>query len=207
MSYMNNIDTNAATATQLPGASPASVGFSPERLDRMDDAMQTEIDAGHYAAISVMVARHGKLVKFQRYGRQSLESHEPLRDDAIFRIASMTKNFTAAAVLLLRDEGALALDDPAGKYVPQVASMRLASPDSPAITIRNLLTMTAGFPTDDPWGDRQQGLGQAVRVRPQPSARACRQDHSDQALSPSAGSGLAGASHPVTNSQMNSNQR
>ena len=56
-------------------------------------------------------------------------------------------------------------------------------------------------------GDRQQGLGQAVRVRPQPPARACRQDHSDQALSPSAGSGLAGASHPVTNSQMNSNQR
>src|SRR5262249_36155385 len=76
----------------------------------------------------------------------------------VFRIASMTKSFTAAAVLLLRDEGALALDDPAGRYVPQVASLRLASPDSPAITIRNLLTMTSGFPTDDPWGDRQQGL-------------------------------------------------
>ena len=55
--------------------------------------------------------------------------------------------------------------------------------------------------------DRQQGLGQPVRVRPQPPARACRQDHSDQALSPSASSGLTGTSHTVRNSQMNSNQR
>ena len=56
-------------------------------------------------------------------------------------------------------------------------------------------------------GDRQQGLGQPVRVRSQPPARACRQDHSDQALSPSASSGLAGTSHTVRKSQMNSNQR
>jgi CubicO group peptidase (beta-lactamase class C family) len=61
------------TTASLQMASPASVGFSAERLDRLDEAMQVGIDAGHYAAISLMVARHGKLVKFHRYGYQTLE--------------------------------------------------------------------------------------------------------------------------------------
>jgi CubicO group peptidase (beta-lactamase class C family) len=77
---------------------------------------------------------------------------------SVFRIASMTKSFTASAVLLLRDEGRLRLDDPIAMYVPELAAVRLPTRDSPPITIRHLLTMTAGFPTDDPWGDRQQGL-------------------------------------------------
>jgi CubicO group peptidase (beta-lactamase class C family) len=78
--------------------------------------------------------------------------------DTVFRIASMTKSFTAAVVLLLRDAGALALDDPAADYVPELTGLRLPSSDCPRVTIRHLLTMTAGFPADDPWGDRQQGL-------------------------------------------------
>jgi CubicO group peptidase (beta-lactamase class C family) len=78
--------------------------------------------------------------------------------DTVFRIASMTKSFTAAIVLMLRDAGVLALDDPAADYVPELTGLRLPSSDSPPVTIRHLLTMTAGFPADDPWGDRQQGL-------------------------------------------------
>jgi CubicO group peptidase (beta-lactamase class C family) len=70
----------------------------------------------------------------------------------------MSKSFTAAAVLLLRDEGLLALDDPAEKYVSELAGWPPVTGDSDRVTIRHLLTMTAGFPTDDPWGDRQQGL-------------------------------------------------
>jgi CubicO group peptidase (beta-lactamase class C family) len=70
----------------------------------------------------------------------------------------MTKSFTAATVLSLRDAGRFALDDPIARYVPELAGIRLLTTDSPPITIRHLLTMTAGFPTDDPWGDRQQGL-------------------------------------------------
>lgn len=82
------------------------------------------------------------------------------RPDAasIFRIASMTKSFTAAAVVLLRDEGRLRLDDPVEAWVPDLAGLRGPTADSPPITIEHLLTMSAGFPTDDPWGDRQQGL-------------------------------------------------
>ncbi len=79
----------------------------------------------------------------------------------VFRIASMTKSFTAALVLMLRDRGALRLTDTAESYLPELRGVRLVSPDCPPITIRHLLTMTAGFPTDDPWGDRQQGLDPA----------------------------------------------
>ncbi len=78
--------------------------------------------------------------------------------DSIFRIASMTKSFTAAAVMLLRDEGRLRLDDPAETWVPDLAGLLRPTTDSPAVTIEHLLTMSGGLPTDDPWGDRQQGL-------------------------------------------------
>ena len=78
--------------------------------------------------------------------------------DSVFRIASMTKSFTAAAVLLLRDEGRLRLDDPVGRWVPELAGLTGPTADSPPITLEHLLTMSAGLPTDDPWGDRQQGL-------------------------------------------------
>jgi CubicO group peptidase (beta-lactamase class C family) len=76
----------------------------------------------------------------------------------VFRIASMTKSFTASAILALRDDGLLKLDDLAQEYVSELRGWPPASPDAARISIRHLLTMTAGFPTDDPWGDRQQGL-------------------------------------------------
>ncbi len=85
--------------------------------------------------------------------------------DTVFRIASMTKSFTAAVMMLLRDAGALALDDPAADYVPELTGLRLPAADCPPVTIRHLLTMTAGFPADDPWGDRQQGLDPAEFAR------------------------------------------
>ncbi|MBT8302796.1 MAG: beta-lactamase family protein [Maribacter sp.] len=72
-----------------------------------------------------------------------------------FRIASMTKSFTAMAILKLRDEGKLALSDPVGKYIPEMNDLEYLTDDAPSIDIEHLLTMTAGFPEDNPWGDRQ----------------------------------------------------
>ena len=87
---------------------------------------------------------------------------QPVPDaSTVFRIASMTKSFTAALILLLRDQGLLSLEDAAVTYVPELAGVSLPASDCPPVTIRQLLTMTAGFPTDDPWGDRQQGLDPA----------------------------------------------
>ena len=77
--------------------------------------------------------------------------------DTVFRIASMTKSFTASAVLALRDAGLLRLDDPVTDFVPELRSWSGVTADSPPVSLRHLLTMTAGLPTDDPWGDRQQG--------------------------------------------------
>lgn len=75
-----------------------------------------------------------------------------------YRIASCTKSFTAAALLKLRDEGALSLDDPVTAHVPEFAAVTLPTADSPAVTLRMLLTMSGGLPTDDPWGDRQEPM-------------------------------------------------
>jgi len=100
----------------------------------------------------------GELVHVRGLG--TLRVGEDATPDArsVFRIASMTKSFTAATILSLRDAGVLHLDDPIEQHVPELASLRYPTTDSPKVTIRHLLTMTAGFPTDDPWGDRQQGL-------------------------------------------------
>ncbi|MEP7024299.1 MAG: serine hydrolase domain-containing protein [Actinomycetota bacterium] len=103
------------------------------------------------------VVHSGSLVHVAGLGER--RAGGPVPDaDTVFRIASMTKSFTASAVLALRDEGALTLDDPAEAYLPALSGLPAATGDAPPFTIRNLLTMTAGFPTDDPWGDRQQGL-------------------------------------------------
>src|SRR6266700_1938901 len=99
----------------------------------------------------------GELVHAAGLGERHIGGPRP---DAgtVFRIASMTKSFTAAAILTLRDDGVLRLEDPAEDYVPELRDWPPVSPDAARISIRHLLTMTAGFPTDDPWGDRQQGL-------------------------------------------------
>jgi CubicO group peptidase (beta-lactamase class C family) len=99
----------------------------------------------------------GELVHAAGLGERHLGGPPP---DAgtVFRIASMTKSFTASGILTLRDDGVLKLDDPAEEYVPELRGWPPVTPDSARVSIRHLLTMTAGFPTDDPWGDRQQGL-------------------------------------------------
>jgi len=125
-------------------------------------------------AIAYGIVSGGELVHAGGTGQRAAGGAAP-DADTVFRIASMSKSFTASALLQLRDEGALALDDPVQKYVPELAGWaddaadadggrlpELAGPAADLITLRHLLTMTAGLPTDDPWGDRQQGLPVAV---------------------------------------------
>jgi CubicO group peptidase (beta-lactamase class C family) len=88
-------------------------------------------------------------------GYASLADGRPVTPSTAFRAASMTKSFTAMAILKLRDEGKLGLDDPVRKYLPEFNDLRYLSADAPMLTIRHLLTHTGGFPQDDPWADRQ----------------------------------------------------
>jgi CubicO group peptidase (beta-lactamase class C family) len=104
------------------------------------------------------VFRDGEQIHDRGIGVARLDGREPPTVDTVFRIASMTKSFTAATVLLLRDDGLVVLDEPIGTYVPELADMKAPHRGAPAITVRHLLTMSSGLPTDDPWGDRQQDL-------------------------------------------------
>jgi len=94
------------------------------------------------------------LVFFGSYGESSLETGTAVTEHSLFRIASMTKSFTAMAILKLRDEGKLSLSDPASIFIPELEELTYLSRDATPVTIFNLLTMTAGFPEDNPWGDR-----------------------------------------------------
>ncbi|HKR13687.1 MAG TPA: serine hydrolase domain-containing protein [Pyrinomonadaceae bacterium] len=97
----------------------------------------------------------GELVWVKAAGMRETGAKAPVTPETVFRIASMTKSFTGMAILKLRDDGKLSLDDPAAKYVPALADLPYPTKDSPAITIRHLLTHSEGFPEDNPWGDRQ----------------------------------------------------
>jgi CubicO group peptidase (beta-lactamase class C family) len=100
----------------------------------------------------------GEVVMMKGYGVRERATNDPVTPDTVFRIASMTKSFTALAILKLRDEGKLSLDDPVAKWIPEFARMSYPTSDAPPITIRHLLTHGAGFPEDNPWGDRQLGV-------------------------------------------------
>ena len=129
-----------------------------EGLRAVDEAFERLFAEGTIPGMAYGVVIAGDLVHARGLGTlHHGEDHVP-DADSVFRIASMTKSFTASAVLLLRDEGALLLDEPVGTYVPELAGFRGATADSPLITVRHLLTMSSGLPTDDPWGDRLQGL-------------------------------------------------
>ncbi len=124
----------------------------------LDERFVRVREEGRIPGVAWGVVRDGELA--HSGGSGTIRDGEELTPDAdsVYRIASMTKSFTASAVLLLRDEGRLRLDDPAADYVPQLAWWPGPTTDTPPVTIRQLLTMSAGLPTDDPWGDRQQGL-------------------------------------------------
>src|SRR3954470_21715188 len=97
----------------------------------------------------------GELAHTGTAGYRDVPSKAPVTPDTVFRIASMTKSFTAMAVLELRDEGKLSLDDPAEKYVPELTALVYPTTDSPKLTVRHLLSHAEGFPEDNPWGDQQ----------------------------------------------------
>ena len=110
------------------------------------------------ATHSIPVTSYGLLLGGELVHRGAVGDVPPERAaGSPFRIASMTKSFTAATVLLLRDDGLLALDTPLVDVLPWTRSIGLPS-TAPPVRIAHLLTMTAGFPTDDPWGDRQESL-------------------------------------------------
>lgn len=116
------------------------------------------LSSQHIPAIAYGIVIDHELAEQQALGVRNVQANAPTTFDTVFRIASMSKSFVAMAILRLRDAKKLRLDDPVAKYIPELKTLRYPTADSPILTIRNLLTMSPGFPEDNPWGDRQMAI-------------------------------------------------
>lgn len=143
-----------ASAQGLPMAKPERVGVSATRLQRLPAAMQRYIDAGLLAGTVSLVARDGKVIHLQSQGWKNKESGEPMTDDAIFVIMSMTKPIVSTALMMLYEEGHFLLTDPITKWLPELADKQVLVTDAsgihrvPAvrpITVRHVLSHTSGL--------------------------------------------------------------
>lgn len=121
----------------------------------IDQIYKDYAEKNHFPGLVYGIVVDGKLVHTGSTGYTDLEKKTTATVNSDFRIASMTKSFTAMSILKLRDEGKLKLDDPASRYIPEMKGLKYLTSDASEITIRNLLTHSAGFPEDNPWGDRQ----------------------------------------------------
>lgn len=161
-----------AAAPGLPQAAPAPAATpapTPETFEqivaRMDGLFRTFQQDQHVPGLVWGIVRDGRLAHVSASGVQELEQRRPVNPDSLFRIASMSKAFTALAILKLRDDGRLELDALAETYVPELRNWRYPTADSPRIRVRDLLSHAGGLVTDDPWGDRQQVLTPAEFTR------------------------------------------
>jgi CubicO group peptidase (beta-lactamase class C family) len=143
-------------------AVPAVLHAQGDRVSRLMSAMPAVdklitdfAQREHIPGAAWGVIIDGKLAHVGVTGFRDLATKSPVDSGSVFRIASMTKSFTAMAILKLRDEGKLSLDDPAEKYIPELAGLKYPTTDSPKITIRHLMSHAEGFPEDNPWGDQQ----------------------------------------------------
>ncbi len=150
----------SAGAQGLPRAKkPEDVGLSSQRLERLTQRMQQGVERGEMPGAVVLVARNGKVAYLKSFGIRDPESKAPMRDDAIFRIASMSKPITSLAIMMLAEEGRLTVADPVDKHLPEfkdlkVGVLRQGGDGKPEVvteaakrpmTIQDLLRHTSGL--------------------------------------------------------------
>ena len=150
----------ATAGAQVPAGAPGDVGLSAERLERIGETIQRAIDAKRISGAVTVVARRGHVAHFEARGLMDIEASAPMRKDAIFRIASMTKPVTGVAILMLVEEGRIRLSDPVSRFVPEFEEPKVAlrRSDSAAeeggiytvpaereVTVHDLITHTSGL--------------------------------------------------------------
>ncbi len=143
------------SAREIPAVAPAKEGFSAERLARLDAKMHSYVDTGDTAGVITLIARHGRIVHFDVYGKADIEAGTPLRADSLFRMYSMTKPITSVALLMLYEEGRFQLDDPLSRYLPEFKDVKVYVSGAGtqiqteelrrAITVRDVFRHTAGL--------------------------------------------------------------
>ncbi len=148
--------TGAARAQDLIAPVADVAGFSSERLKAFDVLLSKQVDSGEIAGAVLLLARHGRPVLFQAYGKRDLGVGDAMPRDAIFRIRSNTKPVTGVAMMMLYEQGLWSLDDPVTRFIPEFSNLRVANGTDPegkpildpiarAPTMRELMTHTAGF--------------------------------------------------------------
>ncbi len=148
---------SSSRAGDLPNGDPKAEGLRVETLAKLEPVLAKVVAERKVAGVSTLIARHGKIVHMTTVGLRDVETRKPIERSTLFRIASMSKPITSAAVMILVDEGKIKLDDPVAKYLPEFKSPMILSRDSksldsysttPAvrpITIHQLLTHTSGL--------------------------------------------------------------
>ena len=114
------------TAASLPVSKPEDVGLSSERLQRIHEMVMRHVDAHDISGAVTIVARKGRVVHHEAHGLMDIESNKPMTKDALFRLASTSKPVTAAAVMILLEEGKLKLTDPVSKFIPEFRDSKVA---------------------------------------------------------------------------------
>ena len=140
-------------------APPEKVGLSSDRLDKLTSYFKAEVDSARMPGAVIAISRKGQLAYFETVGYRDPATKAPMPRDAIFSIASMTKPMVSVAIMMLHEEGKLALSDPVGKFLPPLANRQVgvvktdssgkATIETVAAvrqpTVQDLLRHTAGF--------------------------------------------------------------
>ena len=137
-------------AAELPVVKPDDVGMSADKLNKVSDIVKEIVSQKKIAGATVMIARKGKVCFFETYGKRDIERDKPMKKETIFRIYSMSKAITTAAVMQLVEQGKIKPDDPISKYIPEMKQMTVQTqekikPAKNEITIAHLMTHTAGL--------------------------------------------------------------
>ena len=160
---------NFSFAAEIPTGKAENIGMSSERLLRINKAMQRHIDAGDIQGAVTMVARRGKLVRFETHRLMNVDADRSMQEDSLFIIVSSTKPFLGVATMMI-EEGMIRPEGPVSKYIPEFADMQVAVfkdsidentraysvnsenipkhrlvPAQRGITIHDLLTHTSGL--------------------------------------------------------------
>ena len=148
-----------AAKAALPRAKPEAVGLSSERLKRLTARFEQGVATGEIPGAIVCVSRRGKVAYEQTFGLRDPQAGAPMRADAIFRIASMSKPITSLAIMMLRERGQLGITDPVEQHLPEFANLKVGKPVTGAdgqttfelaplqrsMTIQDLLRHTSGL--------------------------------------------------------------
>jgi CubicO group peptidase (beta-lactamase class C family) len=161
--------TRVTTSATLSDAGVATLGFSPQRLDRLHRRIESFVEEGKHGGISVLLLRKGQVADFFAVGHRDRQKGAPVQADTIVRIYSLTKIITSVAALTLIEEGKLGLSHPIKEYLPEFSDMKIfvggtaqhreLIPAEAAITVHHLFTHTSGFS----YGDSEEPIDELYR--------------------------------------------